>query len=323
VLTGALAILWLIAGCGDTSPEAPPAPVYPLDDVLRMTDAQSVGTHNSYHLDSLEGAIPPWDYSHAPLDVQLGELGVRQFELDTYWRRVPDSDEGRFEVLHVPVVDASSTCPTFRDCVSVQKAWSDAHPDHLPFLTLIETKSGGDSDSEADLLVAELTEELAAVWPKERLVTPDLLEAGWPLLSVARGRAVYVLHSGGRPRQALLRMPLEAMLLVPDDAPAAPGYAQFHSSNDPLGGGAAHIAELVRAGHLVRTRADVDGENARANDTTRLEAALQSGAHYVSTDFPAPHPDTGYVVEMPGGTPSRCTPVVAPEGCTSESLEAP
>ncbi len=298
-----------------------PSPVYLLDDLLRVTDAQSVGTHNSYHVDSWDGAVPQWEYTHLPLDQQLGALGVRQFELDAYWRRTPDTDEGRFEVIHVPAIDALSTCATLRECFAIQKAWSDDNPGHLPFLTLLETKSSPSSDTLAEMMVAELSEELAAVWPRERLVTPDLLGDGWPLLSVARGRAIYVMHSGGRTREALLRLPLDEMLLVPDDAPAAEGYAQFLSSNDPLGANRDRIAELVRAGHLVRTRADVDGDDARANDATRLTAALQSGAHYVSTDFPVPHPDTGYVVRMPGGTPSRCNPISAPSQCTSEALE--
>ena len=310
------------AACGgDASAPEDPAATYLLDDVLRITDAQSVGTHNSYHLDGLQGAVPQWDYSHLPLDEQLGVLGVRQFELDTYWRRAPDTDAGRFEVLHVPGVDGLSTCATLRQCFSVQKAWSDDHRDHLPLLTLIETKSAPSSDNVADLLVRELSEELAAVWPKERLVTPDQLGDGWPFLAAARGNAIYVLHAGGLTRSALLRLPLPEMLLVPDGVAAAQGYAQFHAANDPEGAGGQAIAELVRAGHLVRTRSDTDGDQARANDTSRLDAALASGAHYVSTDFPAPHPTSGYVVRMPGGTPSRCNPVSAPPQCTPEALE--
>jgi hypothetical protein len=316
-----------------------PLPNYPLDDLLRMNHAQSVGTHNSYHVDTWDGAVPQWEYSHPPLDEQLGDLGVRQFELDVYWRQTrPETNpEGRFDVLHVPAIDATTTCASFRECLQAQKGWSDDHPEHLPFLTLIETKSSPSSDGLADRMIAELDEEISAVWPRDRLVTPadiqgdqpDLRtavgrpgsEGGWPLLGAVRGRAVYVLHSGGRARAALLRQPSADSLMVPDaggdaDAP----FAAFHAVNDPDSGGAL-IAELVRRGHMVRTRADVDGDDARANDTSRLQTALASGAHYISTDFPKPHPVTGYVVQMPGGTPSRCNPRSAPEACTSDALE--
>ncbi len=300
-----------------------------------MHHAQSVGTHNSYHLDSWDGAIAPWAYNHAPLNEQLEDQGVRQFELDVYWRRNVDTPEARFEVFHVPIVDPTSTCDTLRQCLTAQRAGSDARPGHQPFVTLLEIKTGAEDDEQARRLIAELEEELAAVWPRERLVTPatvqgdhpDLRTAveeggGWPTLGRVRGRAVYVLHTGGRLRQALVERGADA-LMIPDaggdgDAP----WAAFHAVNDPVAS-ADRIADLVRRGHLVRTRADVDGEQAAVNDTSRRDAALASGAHFISTDFPVPHPDTGYVVRMPRGTPSRCNPVTAPDECTSERLETP
>jgi hypothetical protein len=82
------------AHAGDPAPDP-----YPRDDVLRLNHAQAVGTHNSYHLRSpLYPNGPPhdFDYEHAPLDVQLGEQGVRKFEFDLYW----DQDNGLFQVHH-------------------------------------------------------------------------------------------------------------------------------------------------------------------------------------------------------------------------------
>jgi hypothetical protein len=83
------------------------------------------------------------------------------------------------------------------------------------------------------------------------------------------------------------------------------------------------IQNLVASGFIVRTRADADTTEARNDDTTRREAALASGAQFVSTDFPVPSPSfgTGYFVEIPGGTTARCNPVNGPAGCRSEALE--
>ena len=92
--------------------------------------------------------------------------------------------------------------------------------------------------------------------------------------------------------------------------------------NDPIGQATA-IASALGKNQIVRTRADSDGTEARANDTGPRDVALASGAHFVSTDFPVPHEETGYVVEMPGGTPSRCNPVTAPPECSAEALEDP
>jgi len=91
-------------------------------------------------------------------------------------------------------------------------------------------------------------------------------------------------------------------------------YAGFAKVNNPIGN-LALIRELVKAGLLVRTRADAHTREARANDTRRRDAALASGAHFISTDFPAPKPEvvgTDYVVRMPDGKHARRNPVSGP-----------
>ena len=87
---------------------------------------------------------------------------------------------------------------------------------------------------------------------------------------------------------------------------------------------AAHfIQELVAQGFIVRTRADGDTVEARTGDTTKRDAAIESGAQFVSTDYPVPNPDfeTGYFVEIPGGMPAGCNPISAPADCRAEDIE--
>lgn len=92
-----------------------------------------------------------------------------------------------------------------------------------------------------------------------------------------------------------------------------PGHpeAAIVVSNDPT---ADKTADWIKKGYLVRTRADNQVKKAAANDTTHREAAFASGTHIITTDFPTPtpHPKTGYVVSLPGGTPWRENPVTAP-----------
>jgi len=72
---------------------------------------------------------------------------------------------------------------------------------------------------------------------------------------------------------------------------------------------------------MVRTRADADTEQARSGDITRRDAAFESGAHFISTDYPVSDPDfTDYQVTMPGGNIARCNPVNANDSCTSDLL---
>jgi hypothetical protein len=105
------------------------------------------------------------------------------------------------------------------------------------------------------------------------------------------------------------------------DVPETDPDAAMTVVNDPVGS-AGRIRSLVEAGFIVRTRADADTVQARTGDTTMREAALASGAQYVSTDYVWPDErfGTGYVVDLPGDTPARCNPVNAPPQCPRVDL---
>jgi hypothetical protein len=62
---------------------------------------------------------------------------------------------------------------------------------------------------------------------------------------------------------------------------------------------------------------------ARSGDTTQRDAALASGAQWVSTDYPVPgsSPFSDYFVAIPGGTVARCNPVNTGPLCVDALLE--
>ncbi len=307
----------------------PDLPVHPLDDTLRLNQLQALGTHNSYHVQPAI-PVPEWAYSHLPLDEQLGMQGVRQFELDLNW----DLFGRRFRVFHVPVIDDVTTCDDMITCLNVLHGWSLAHPAHHPMLVMLEMKSG---DGAAAEQLEVLHSEILAVWPRESVIAPDdvrgdfetlreaVTQAGWPTLGASRGKILFVLHASGGWRRALLdgAPSAEGKLIFPDtfDDTDEP-FAAFRSINDPVANGS-DIAEAVRAGFLVRTRSDSNGVEARARDFDRAAAAFESGAQFVSTDFPYPPSDDAYGVVVPGGTPSRCNPLIAPMSCFSQAVEDP
>ena len=84
---------------------------------------------------------------------------------------------------------------------------------------------------------------------------------------------------------------------------ASPGTPEsaFLIMNDPVKQ-QEEIRQLVKQGYLVRTRADANTVEARNMDYSRWEAALSSGAHFISTDYylPAPFEDSDYQVIIPG-----------------------
>jgi hypothetical protein len=82
------------------------------------------------------------------------------------------------------------------------------------------------------------------------------------------------------------------------------------------------IPRLVLAGYFIRTRADSDLRPLPPGQPARRDAALASGAHIVSTDYPGgeAHAATGYVVEFPRKAAARINPVNGPEALRAQSV---
>jgi hypothetical protein len=301
-------------------------PVYPSDDELRVNHLQALGTHNSYHL-APEIMFLPWNYDHLPLDRQLEVQGVRQVELDFY-----QNNAGTFDVYHLLFADEGSTCATLSTCLGIMKVWSDQNPGHHPILLLIEPKGFIDPP---DMVISKLNSTLIETWGRDRLLTPDMVirdqrslrdglaAHGWPTLGETRNRLMAVLHTSGRLRDANQDVDSAGVgsVMFPDAyGDIEVDFAAYHSMNNPVVDQAA-INALVRANHLVRTRADADLEESQTLDYQRSNAALSSGAHFISTDFPFPGSATDYGFVIPQGSPSRCNPLTAPATCQSVQIE--
>jgi Phosphoinositide phospholipase C, Ca2+-dependent len=147
-----------------------------------------------------------------------------------------------------------------------------------------------------------------------------VLSNGWPTLALARGKVVFLMDQ--RPDGPLYlkgHPSLRGRAIFTNAEPGQPDSA-FVEEND---GPPETIAALVRKGYLVRTRTDADTREARTNDITRRDAALDSGAQLLSTDYPSSEPSswTGYFVSLPGGEVARCNPVNKLAGCIDEGLE--
>ncbi|MCK6512985.1 phosphatidylinositol-specific phospholipase C1-like protein [Myxococcota bacterium] len=313
----ALLFLLFLPSC--TSPASPT-----LDDQLRLHHIQIKGTHNSYHISPNNG-VKPWDYTHAPLTEQLDQQGVRKFELDLYW----SPEHKRFDVLHVPGFDPHSRCPLFTDCLSEINAWSSKHPTHLPVFVFLEAKESSPPDG-WDLYYQRLEAAILSVFPRKGLFTPDdlrkehpslqaaLQKDGWPTLREVRGKVLFVLLVGGEKRDAYTKNdPAQQDRLCFVTAETNDPFAAIVKIDSPLGN-EPQIQAAIRAHLIVRTRADSPEDE---HDPKRLAAALQSGAHIISTDVPVPQAGTSYVVTLPNANPARCNPILAPPECTPQALE--
>lgn len=329
----------LVTGCGDgdeTEP-VPPAPIACLpgpadhdqDDRLRLNHLQAKSTHNSYHIEPEGNSLDDWHYTHLPLDQQLGTQGVRHFELDLRL----DADGEVFEVYHLTLIDEETTCRLLTDCLATLRSWSDPHCSHHPIVVQLELKDSPPGDVEAYFAI--LHQALLAAWPLERIITPAtvrgqhaslaaaLASDGWPTLGGQRGKVLFMLDDGGAFQEAYTHghQHLEDRLIFAQGNPDQP-FAAVAVINDPIGGASA-ITTAVEAGLLVRTRADSGSVEPLNEDFARQQAALDSGAHFVSTDYPAPVSYTDYWLDIQDGTPSRCNPVTRPADCESTAIEDP
>lgn len=290
---------------------------------LTINQIQFVGSHNSYklamsplifralHLLDAEAA-ESLEYWHEPLPEQLA-LGMRKLEIDIFF----DTQAEDFPVGHAQVIDMNTHCKTLTECLQQVVQWSDQNPRHVPIWISFNLKDQpitGLPDPEKftpeSLLAldAQLRKLLG-----DRLITPAQVQGlRWPTLESARGKLLLILDEGGAKRDWYYQDWRDRPMFTnaPEGHPAAAVMIINNPKKD-----FERIQRLVKAGYLVRTRADANTRQARGNDTSQRDRAFASGAQAISTDYylPATHFGNDYQVTIQGGV--RCNPVLMPADC--------
>ncbi len=359
MIAALLAAAAVSAACDLEKPSGAPDCTRAAVDALKMNALQTVGTHNSYKLPiaPLEmaniratnpKAADTLDYGHEPLNEQLDD-GARRLEIDFVY----DPEGGRYstplgrrmapnttpydlstmsppgmKVIHAPDLDYRTVCQPFTACLKEIRAWSKAHPDHVPILIIFNLKQdqlkipGAVKLLPFDAKAMDAVDaEIRSVFKDSELITPDqvqgrhktlreaVLAGGWPTLKAARGKIMFAMDES--PDVVAVyrgeRRSLEGRVafINTDEASPAAAYLTLNEPQELQN----RIRADVAAGFIVRTRADADTWEARRNETARQVAAFASGAQYVSTDYM--HPDTRfgpYEARLPGGGIARLSP---------------
>jgi hypothetical protein len=296
---------------------------------LNINHIQFVGSHNSYKRAMPNGFVKQLmkvnpkvmeslEYEHIPLAEQL-DLGIRKLELDVFYVAREDS----FLVGHVQQIDMNSSCTTLRICLNQIIAWSQKNPSHAPIWISFNAKDdyifGLTSPETFSPTAFNLMDSIIEEMLGEKLIRPrDIVDLQWPLLEEARGKFILILDEGGPKRDMYYEGWHQRPMFT--NAPEGHPANAIMIINDPIGQ-FEEIQRLVKAGYMVRTRADADTREARDNDTRRRAAAFASGAQAISTDYymPATHFGNQYQVILP--EPIQCNPVIAPQICqVSEKL---
>lgn len=256
-------------------------------------------------------------------------------------------DAPGIKVLHAQDVDYRSNCLSFVACLEAVKTWSDANPTHAPIAILIELKDDAIPIISSPPAVtpipwtstniSDIDHEINSVFDAPSIIRPDdvrgahatvnegALAGNWPTLGESRGKVLFLMDNSAKQADYLSAFPgLRGADLFTNAQPGDPDAA-FVERNTPTGDNTAAIQDLVRQGYVVRTRADADTIEARANDTSTRDAAFASGAQWVSTDYPGPGSaallGSSYSVEMPGGVTARCNPINGPTGCDDGAID--
>ncbi len=241
-------------------------------------------------------------------------------------------DAPGMKVLHSPGFDYRSTVATFVAALRQIKEWSQSHPSHVPILVLVELKQSVVGPALVkpvafnETLLDEVDAEIRSVFTDQELILPDqvrgthetlrdaVMKNGWPRLSECRGRVWFALDNEGTLRDRYLdgHPSLRDRVLFVSVDPRHPAAA-FRKLNDPIKR-FREIQDAVKRGLIVRTRADAETRQARSGDTRRRDRAFESGAQYISTDYPVSDPRlTDYRVVLPGEVEYRANPVLVPQ----------
>lgn len=318
---------------------------------------------------SMLGAIPAqydptdWDYTHVPITEQLGNYGIRGLELDIYndpqgrhfanraclqyldpaepiESGIPELNVPGMKILHIPDVDYLTHYYTFVAALQAIKAWSDAHPNHLPLYINVENKT----ESIADQIVLPnfvtgipfdatawdaLDTEVKSVFGEnlEKVITPDkirgsfsslkaaVLAGNWFSLKEARGKIAFILDGGDG--YEIGHSSLQGRTMFVYQHNDSTDETAFIIKNDPKSD-LTEIQDWVQKGYIVRTRADASVSIAQTGDYSGMNAAFQSGAQLVSTDYYRPDERyltdsiwTDYSVSLPNHAVGRSNPILS------------
>ena len=290
---------------------------------LSINQIQFVGSHNSYkqamsplvfralHLLDAQAA-ESLEYWHEPISTQL-DIGLRKLEIDIFW----DAQTQDFPVGHAQVIDMNTHCTTLRVCLKQITDWSQRNPRHVPIWISFNLKDQAisglpDPEPFTPEALRRLDNQLLDALG-ERLIKPkDVENLRWPLLEQSRGKFLLILDEGGAKRDWYYDGWRERPMFTnaPEGHPAAAVMIINNPKKDFV-----RIQRLVKAGYMVRTRADANTVQARNNDTSQREQAFASGAQAISTDYylPAQHFGNDYQVQIPGGV--RCNPLLTAPHC--------
>ena len=274
------------------------------------------------------------EYSHQTISNQLSSYHIRGLELDVYndpkggryykhklnffirKQRIKEREfsalkKPGFKIIHIPDIDYRSNYLLLSEALQELNQWSVQHPAHAPIFVNIELKGSalGDESKLLHLMGykkaigfnAKSLQELDSVFKqmlttlysaeefknKENSLRERIDNQGWPSIGEVRGRIFVIVQGSG---VELYPETQGAFVYgVPENKNCI-----FLLRDDP--NSSFSEIQTLQNKFIIRTRSDAGTIEARANDYTRYNRAIMSGAQIISTDYYLPNPQIGEFV---------------------------
>jgi len=214
-----------------------------------------------------------------------------------------------FKMLHIADIDYETNYLTFKSALEEIYQWSSNNPQHIPLYITIEPKgeSAGDYSGFLRLLgfkkaikydsiaYRALDNEILDVFKNTSILfTPKDLMAGhksiserlkttnWPTLNSCLGKVIFIVDGD---QNDMYQTSLENGEERPMFTFSEPGKltAAFIKRNNPIG--QEEVINNLTNDYIVRTRSDVETMQARSDDYSMFNAAMNSNAQIISTDY--------------------------------------
>jgi hypothetical protein len=213
-----------------------------------------------------------------------------------------------FKLLHIADVDYETHYFTLKSALKELRQWSTNNPNHEPLFVNIEAK-GFHPGNESKFLkflgfkralpfnqeaYTDLDKEILEEIPRQMIFTPSDLKStyysikerletiGWPTLHECKGKIFFILE--GHNQHQYNPDGKDRPMFVYSQPNGE--HTAFVVRNEPQGK-EAEICDLTSR-YIVRTRSDAGTLEARSNNYERFQAAIQSGAQIISTDYYRP-----------------------------------
>lgn len=249
--------------------------------------------------------------------------------------KIPDYDSSDalskpgMKLFHVQDLDFQSHYLLFVDALKALKNWSENNPDHTPIFILINAKDGNIPGTRPVLpftsaALDSIDLEIRTHLGMGHLITPDMvrgeyedlesavLAGNWPDLKDVKGKFLFVLDENEEKIDRYLSVKPElknaALFVNKREGNSTAGFRIINNAVKDE----SYIRELVKKGYMIRTRADSDTKEARANDYNTFEKAKSSGAQVISTDYylPSTFFKSDYKVNFEGNIYERPNPLL-------------